>query len=228
MGIKTMIKGRNAANKQAKGDVEGALRLYEEAVAEGLNDPRYLLGYSVLLLRRGQYQEARELLVKTQKAPGLTSEQRVTLFVNYAACVYKQGDLQKGIEVLERQHQKQPSGLIYQTLGYLYVEAGDAEKAVAYNQEAIEYDDEDPIALDNLGQSYYRLAQDKEKAKEYFDRAIQMKPSQIDTLYFLALYDMEAGEKEAAREKLEAALEGRVSPLNYATRERVEELLGKL
>ncbi len=228
MGMMTMLKARNAANKQAKGDIEGAMQLYKEAMDEGLNDPRSMLSYSVLLLRAGQYQEARDLLVKTQKAPGLTDEQRVTLFVNYAACVYKQGDIEKGIGVLERQHQKQPSGLVYETLGYLYVEAGDAEKALAYNLEAYEYDDEDSITLDNLGQTYFRLVGDKEKAKEYFDKAISIRPSQIDTLYFLAQYDIGAGNKEAAKEKLEKALAGRVSPLNYGTHERVQAALDTL
>ena len=39
------------------------------------------------------------------------------------------------------------SGLVYETLGYLYVEAGDYEKALAFNTEAYEYDDEDSICL---------------------------------------------------------------------------------
>ena len=91
-----------------------------------------------------------------------------------------------------------------------------------------DYDDEDSIVLDNLGQTYYRLLNDKEKAKEYFEKAIEIKPGQIDTLYFLAQYDLEAGDKEAAKEKLEKAMEGRFSPLNHATKEMVQELLNKL
>ena len=118
--------------------------------------------------------------------------------------------------------------MVYQTLGYLYVEAGDFEKAVAFNTEAYEYDDEDAITLDNLGQTYYRLGNDKEKAKLYFEKALEAKPGQIDTLYFLAQYDIEAGDKEAARAKLEKALNGRFSPLNYATREKVQHAIDSL
>lgn len=228
MSIMSTIKARNAVSKQNKGDIEGAMKLYQEAVAEGLNEPRYILAYVVLLLRNAQYPEARELLVKLQKHPALSAEQRVTLFVNYAACVFKMGELQKGIEVLERQHAKNPCGLVYQTLGYLYVEAGDLEKALAFNQEALEYDDEDSIAWDNLAQAYYRLAKDKLKAKECFDKAHEIKPKQLDTLYFLAQYDLESGNKEDAREKLETALEGRFSPLNFVTKVQVQELLNSL
>lgn len=227
MGMFTIFKARNAAKKYSNGDVESAIKLYQECVEEGLKDAKSLLSYSVILIRNEKYKEARELLVKMQKYP-MADADRSQLFVNYASCVYKMGELQKGVELLERQHAKQPNGLVYQTLGYLYVEAGDFEKALAFNQEAYEYDDEDAITLDNLGQTYYRLGNDKEAAKPYFEKALEHRPGQIDTLYFLAQYDIEAGDKDAAKEKLNKALEGRFSPLNYATREMVEKLLQQL
>lgn len=227
MSMLSGMKAHKAAGLQSKGDTAGALKLYKEAMDLGLKDMRYILSYSALLIRNDHFAEARELLVKVQKYP-MTDDNRRQLFVNYAACVYKMGEIQKGIELLEKQHEKQPSGLIYETLGYLYVEAGDYEKALAFNQEALEYDDEDPITLDNLGQTYYRLGNDKAKAKEYFEKALEIKSSQIDTLYFLAQYDLEEGNREAAREKLETALEGRFSPLNYASRSLVEEQLKAL
>ncbi len=227
MGLFTSIKARKASVLINKGDNEGAMKLYEEAVKEGLKEMPALLAYSVLLIRADRIQEARELLVKIQKYP-MNDEQRRQLMVNYASCAYKLGNVEKGIELLERMHQKAPSGMVYQTLGYLYVEAGYYEKAVSFNLEAYEYDDEDAITLDNLGQAYYRLGNDKEKAKEYFEKALEIKPGQIDTLYFLAKYDVEAGDKAAAKAKLEKALEGRFSPLNYATREKVEEALKAL
>lgn len=227
MGIFTTIKARKASMLINKGDTEGAMKLYAEAEKEGLKEVGSLLAYSVLLIRAGKFQEARELLVKIQKYP-MSEDNRRQLMVNYASCAYKLGNIDKGIELLERMHQKAPSGMVYQTLGYLYVEAGNFEKAVSFNLEAYEYDEEDAITLDNLGQAYYRLGNDKEKAKEYFEKALEFKPGQIDTLYFLAQYDIEAGNKEAAREKLEKAMEGRFSPLNFATREKVQQALDSL
>ena len=227
MGLFTTIKARKASVLISKGDTQGAMKLYEEAVNEGLKEVGSLLAYSVLLIRSGKFQEARELLVKIQKYP-MTEDNRRQLLVNYASCAYKLGNIEKGIELLERIHQKAPSGMVYQTLGYLYVEAGNYEKAISFNMEAYEYDDEDAITLDNLGQAYYRLGNEKEKAKEYFEKALEVKPGQIDTLYFLAQYDIEAGDKEAAKAKLEKAMEGRFSPLNFATREKVQDLLNTL
>ena len=228
MSIIASMKARLAANALTKGRSAEARKLYEEAVDAGLSDPRYLLSYSVLLIREGDFQKARELLVKNQKNPMLSDESRRQLFVNYAVCVYKMGELQKGLDLLERQHEKEHAGLVYQTLGYLYVEAGDLEKAKAFNQEALEYDEEDAIVLDNMAQTYYRLANDKVKANVYFLKALELKPGQIDTLYFLAQYDLEAGDKEAAKEKLTKALDGRFSPLNFASREKIQTLLNTL
>ena len=227
MGFKTIFKSQKARKAHQEGRTEEAMILYKEVMDEGCKDPQIILPYTVLLIRNGQYAEARELLVSNQKLP-MSAEQKNQLFVNYAACVYKMGELQKGIDLLERQHQKQPSGMVYETLGYLYIETGDVEKALAFNKEALEYDDEDAITLDNMGQIYYRMLGDKETARGYFEKAHEIKPSAIDTLYFLACYDLEDGNKEAAREKLETALEGRFSPLNHASKAMVQELLDSL
>lgn len=144
------FKGQKAARLQSKGNYDEARKVYAEAYAAGMNDPRLLLAYSVLLIRAYEFEAAKELLVKTQKAPGITAEQKSQLFMNYAVCCFKLGDIQRGIDLLEKQHQRQPTGLIYGTLGCLYVEAGMTEKALSYNQEALAYDDEDPICLDNM------------------------------------------------------------------------------
>ena len=104
MNLIATLKARTAAQKLAKGDTEAAKKQYEEAIAGGLNDPRYLLSYSVLLIRDGEYQKAREFLVKLQNNRALSGESKKQLYVNYAACVYKLGDLPKAIAVLEGQH----------------------------------------------------------------------------------------------------------------------------
>ena len=273
MGFLTPIKANKAYRFQQKGQREEARKLYEEAFAEGLNDPRYVLSYALLLIRSGEYQKAKDHLVKYQKAPGMTQEQRVTLLVDYAACCFRLGNIDKAIDTLEQQFRKTETGLIYQTLGYLYVEKYDAanrpdfsaqpeepaaeaekteteagetaesaekalspreawdagvEKAEAFIEKSLEYDDEDPICLDNKGQFLYRVKGDKAGAREWFDRAHAIKDSQIDTLYFLSRYDEEAGDRGAALEKLEQAAKGRFSPLNYCDRETVEKEIIRL
>ena len=150
------------------------------------------------------------------------------MLVNFAVADFKLGNTEKAVDLLERVHQKNPRGETYGALGYVLIEQGDAEKALAFNKAGLEYDDEDPVILDNLGQIYYRLLNDKEKALEYFNKAHALKPSQIDTLWFHSRYDLDAGKKEDAVQKLETALEGRFSPLNYVTKSIVEEEISRL
>ena len=276
MGFLTQIKANKAYRLQQKGQNEEARKLYEEAFAEGMNDPRYNLAYALMIIREGEYQKAKEFLVKHQKAPGMTPSQRVTLLVDYAACCFRLGDVDKGINTLEQQFRKGETGLLYQTLGYLYVEKYDAakrpdfeeqteapgepeetavteetaaaedteetektlspreaweegrKKAEDFIRKSVEYDDEDPICLDNMGQFIYRVLEDKAGAREWFDKAYALKDSQIDTLYFLSRYDEEAGNRKAALEKLEKAADGRFSPLNYCSRETVQKEIERL
>lgn len=276
MGFLTQIKANKAYRLQQKGQNEEARKLYEEAFAEGMNDPRYNLAYALMIIREGEYQKAKEFLVKHQKAPGMTPSQRVTLLVDYAACCFRLGDVDKGINTLEQQFRKGETGLLYQTLGYLYVEKYDAakrpdfeeqteapgepeetavteetaaaedteetektlspqeaweegrKKAEDFIRKSVEYDDEDPICLDNMGQFIYRVLEDKAGAREWFDKAYALKDSQIDTLYFLSRYDEEAGNRKAALEKLEKAAGGRFSPLNYCSRETVQKEIERL
>ena len=282
MGFMTGIKASKAYRLQQKGQTEEARKLYEEAYAEGLDDTRFNLAYALLMIRSGEYQKAKDFLVKHQRTPGMSAEQRTTLLVDWAVCCFRLGDLDKGIAKLEEQFRKMQTGLLYQTLGYLYVEkydaarrpdfeamkeetelpdepdagdgedeetqgdAGDgetteteaispreaweagAEKAEAFILQSVDYDDEDPICLDNMGQFLYRVREDKAGAKAWFEKAYAIKDSQIDTLYFLSRYDEEVGDREAALDKLEKASAGRFSPLNYCSRETIQQEINRL
>lgn len=279
MGFMATIKAQQAMRAHGKGDLEQAKKLYEEAIDKGLMSARPMLGYAILLIREGSYDKAMPLLIKAQKCPDLTPDQKSQLFVDYAACLMKKGELDKAIHLLEKQHNRAPIGLTYQTLGYMYVEkysgakpvaeaapekAAEAlempeapeteasteaaeeqpkvktqedidrewqegiDKMFAFIQKSVDYDDEDPVCLDNLGQAYYRVTGEKDKAKEWFEKAHAEKDSQIDTLWFLSRYDLEAGDKAAAIAKLEKALDGRFSPLNFCTKDMVREEVERL
>jgi len=223
MGLIGNWKGQQAMLAHQKGEYDKAADLYEEAMKKGVSKPAILIGYAVLLLRRGSYQEGVDLLRKAEKMPGITKEQKNQILLHYSVGIWKLGHLDRAIEFLQELFRRNKTGVLYETLGYLMVETGDFEAALAFNKDAVDYDEEDAICLDNLGQTYFRLGNDWEAAKPLFEKAYELKPEQIDTLYFLAQYDAREGRFDAAMDKLQKALEGRFSPLNYATRERVEE-----
>ena len=54
MGFMSAMKANKAHRLQQAGRREEAIKLYEEAFAEGLNDARFLLAYALLIIRDGQ------------------------------------------------------------------------------------------------------------------------------------------------------------------------------
>lgn len=222
------MKGNKALAAHGKGNYEEAMTLYEQAYAKGMDKPRLLRGYSVLLIRTGKYDQALEILKQMEKLPAITASDRVDIHVNYAIILWKKGYLDRAMKILEDEFRHAKNGTMYSIIGYLKIEQGDAEEALRFNQEALEYDDSDAVFLDNLAQTYYRLLGDKETAKTYFDKAIAAKPGAIDTNYFLALYDIEAGDIEKAKERLKTSRSGRFSPLNYAQPEMLDKLIAEL
>ena len=231
MGMFDSLKARKALIAHRKGDIAAARAAYEQLYNSGFINAEYMVSWSYILLREGgeaNFKKVKEILAKAQKDPAISEQRRGDLLVNFAVADFRLGNLDKAVELMERVHQKSPRGETYGALGYLYIEQSDAEKALAFNQSALEYDDEDPVSLDNMGQIYYRLLNDKEKALEYFTKAHELKPGQIDTLWFLSRYDLENGKTEDAVEKLETALKGRFSPLNYVTREKVQEEIKRI
>jgi len=215
------MTGNKALTAHSKGDYRTALKLYEEAYEKGMDKPRLLRGYSVLLIRTSQFDKALEVLKRMEKMP-MDAKEKTDLHINYAIILWQKGHLDRAMEILEDEFRHTKNGTLYSIIGYLKIEQGDAEEAIRFNKEAIEYDDEDPVFLDNLGQTYYRLVGDKETAKIYFDKAIALKPKAIDTNYFLALYDIENGDIESAKDRLDTARVGMFSPLNYATPEMID------
>lgn len=215
------MTGNKALTAHSKGDYRTALKLYEEAYEKGMDKPRLLRGYSVLLIRTSQFDKALEVLKRMEKMP-MDAKEKTDLHINYAIILWQKGHLDRAMEILNDEFRHTKNGTLYSIIGYLKIEQGDAEEAIRFNKEAIEYDDEDPVFLDNLGQTYYRLVGDKETAKIYFDKAIALKPKAIDTNYFLALYDIENGDIESAKDRLDTARVGMFSPLNYATPEMID------
>ena len=83
----------------------------------------------------------------------------------------------------------------------------------------MDYDDEDAATLDNYGEYYRRLglkaaqegnaeeaAKLRQQAVEYYEKAFNFRPSQITTLYALANFALEDGDKKKAQEYVDKAI----------------------
>ena len=73
-------------------------------------------------------------------------------------------------------------------------------------------------AWDNLGQIAYRQG-NSEKAKEYFEKALSIRDSMPESLYYLAVLIKEE-DKQRAKELLKKASEGYISALSTVKRDK--------
>ena len=241
MSFFTKFKGRKAyqAHIQGnqlieKGEIEKAaekhreaLRLYEEAYAAGDREPNVVMAYGVLLMRFQQLEKARDMLLSCEHMKGMDSKSKKQLRINYSVCQWRMGNLDKAIELMQTAANAGKTAMIYTTLGYYLIEkaikTGDFSEAIAFNQEAYEYDEDDAGVLDNLGQLYYAMGE-REKAYDFFSRAYRAKPNQVTTLYFIAKMNHEKGDDEKARAFIAKALEGNFSALCSVSREQAQAL----
>lgn len=226
------LSGSRLANArrfdEARARYEKALAYYEKALSEGLENPRVMLAYAVLLLKEAQYDKAQDLMLQVENNKKMTREERRQLRINYAICQWKRGRLDNAIQLMEEVARNFKNSTVYGSLGYMLVEkareTGDFERAEAFNREAYEYDEEDAVTLDNLGQLYLAKGE-REKARKYFLQAHKQKPTQVDTLYYLGKMAHEDGRHDEAREYLEEALDNNYTALCTTTREQAEALL---
>lgn len=227
--------------EQARQKHDEALKCYEEAYAAGLDRVGMLMSYGVLLMREGDFAKAKEVFLRVHYKRGLSDEDRFDLRVNYAVCLWRLGKLDEGIQTLWRASEYAKTTLVYTTLGmFLALKAdqtGDFSQAIAFNNEAYEYDDEDAAILDNIGYLHMvmcaharadgqadKSAAERKKAYEYLTRAHKLRPRQVTTLYYLAKMLFEDGQIERAGQFIDAALEGNFSAICPVSREDAQAL----
>ena len=251
-GAKAQIAGQKAlrahisANELAqKGKPEEAgekyrevIRMYEAAMRDGNQKPNVHQGYAILLVRLGEYERAMEVMQKIRLMKDLTENDWFDLRLNYSVCLWKLGRLDDAIATARRAMEIKKCASIYNTLGMFLVEkadgTGDFEEVVAFNQEAMDYDDEDAGILDNMGGMYEAMmkrdadpetrAEHRRLAEQYFAKAHEIKPRQITTLYALARMYHEDGADDKAREVLGDADDLYYSAVCAVSKDMMEDL----
>ncbi|MBQ8971664.1 MAG: hypothetical protein IJ074_01090, partial [Clostridia bacterium] len=236
---------KNGKYQECEEKLDEALKLYDEAYQKGERKFGILSGYAVLLMRKGEFEKAREVMLTASKDKSITPEDRQQLRIDYALCQWKMGRLEKAIETMCNAIGSNKSGSIYNTMAVLLIEqaraTGEFEEAIAWNREALDYDDEDAEALDNMAQLNLALS-DAAKAKgeteeaekyrqealRYFESAWKNKPSQITSAYYYAKMLYEGGDIVKARKVL-ATIHGiPISAMVQVSKDEVDALEKKL
>lgn len=243
--VAAMQLRRNGKYMEAETKLDEAIGMYKQAYEMGYRKTAALQGFALLLMRRGEFERAREIMLECSKDKQMSPDDRFSLRVDFSICQWKLGKLDKAIETMRSAAQAKMNGTVYTTLGMFLVEkareTGDFEEALQLNQEALEYDDEDPGTLDNMGQ-LCRLMSEKaradgdaalakehhEQAKKYLKKAYEVKPEQISSAYFYALTLHEDGEDGEARKILKKVLEIPFSAILQVTKADVEKLQAEI
>lgn len=219
--------GYKAYYHHAKGNKEKALSLYAKAKDKNMSKPNLWLAYGVLALRTGNYKNAEEILTELINKGSVPSKIKYYAMMNIALAHWKLGDVSKAVDIMEDVHNNLKDTNSYQTYGYLLIESGDLDKALDFNLKALDYDDADPVILDNLGLTYYKMG-DIDKALKYLIKAEEIKPSQSDTLYHLGCIYLERNELDKAEEKLKEALKYNTNALLTISSKQIEGKLDEL
>ena len=221
--IRTHINANELAGdgklNEAKARYQEALSLYEGAMAAGPQKPNIRQGYAILLMRLGDFDKAMAEMEQLRLVKDLSENDWFELRLNYSVCLWKKGRLDDAIATAKRAMQIKKCAAVYNTLGMYLVEkaaeTGDFMEIKAFNQESLDYDDEDAGILDNVGAMYEAMmkrdadpdeaACHRALAKKHYAKAHAIKPRQITTLYTLAKMYHEDGEDDKARKVLDDA-----------------------
>ncbi len=181
---------------------EKALKLFARAEKFRMNIGQMRI-YAYYLLREGQVEKSEEIYKKLLKA-GLKPELRLAVRADYAVLLLKTGRHDEAIAELEDVTVHFTNTTTYGTLGYLYLLKDSVRKAVNYNEEAYDYNSDDPVILDNMTQLYIKLG-DYNKARKYADELIEKKPYFVEAYYDSAYVYMKLGNIKKAKELIEDA-----------------------
>jgi len=227
---------------QAKEKYQAALKLYDEAVRQGNTAPNIMQAYTLLLMREGEFERARELMEGMSRQKGLSDGDWFQLRIQYSIYLWHAGQLDRAIETIGRAAAHKMNGSIYGTLGMYWVDkarqTGEFGPALEFNRQAMDYDDEDAATLDNMAQLHEVMAeaeQDGEKAAayraqalKYYKKAHAQKPRQITTIYYLARMLHQNGDDAGARKLLEMRDTLYISAICPVTREMIDALAAEV
>jgi tetratricopeptide (TPR) repeat protein len=220
--IYALIGSRN----YGKRDLDKALKWFKKAYAANRSNIKTAVSYAYILLRSGQPSEAEEILRNLLKKD-ISQDDESYIKSNLALAIWKNGNLDEAVAMLEEVIKTYKTTSVYGSLGYLLIAQGDLEKALKLNLEAYEYNSSDKIIRDNLGQNYYLLGMN-DKAKEIYEPLISQSPAFPEPYYNYGLVLAALGDKQAGISIMKKALNFKFSYLSTVSKEEIEKKLKEL
>ncbi len=210
-------------NYYINNNMEKSITWFRRAYKTKAAKPQTVASYAYLLLKSGNTQDAENIL-ETLLRSKLSEDDRMMAKSNMALVLWKKGCLDEAIATLEEVIKVYETTNIYGSLGYMLIQKGDLDKALEFNLKAHDYNNENTIILDNLGQVYY-LRQDYDKASEIYEKLMAKEPSFPEAYYNYALLLKARGEYEKALETARKALGFKLSFLSTIQQDAIDALI---
>lgn len=216
-----------AKQKYAKGDYDGALKIFNIADKVGnlgVGD-KILYGYNCL--RCGQLAAAKKVFSDAYMLTKPKTADRYRIMSLQALVAWKDNDLELAVDKLEEIYNADyKNTIIYQNLGIMYNLTGDYEKALKFNQEAYDYNSDDNIIADNLADTYSLMGELDEAAKIYEELLSRdPEPRFPEAYYGYGEVLIKLGQKERGIELIEKSLTKPFSFLSLRPKEDIEKML---
>ncbi|MBP7176814.1 MAG: tetratricopeptide repeat protein [Thermoclostridium sp.] len=226
MSNRVLIYRFRGQAEYAKGNVDNAVKLFEKAVSFPKASQEMKVNYGFLLLKAGRLEESEKILQECT-ARGRSADERNMAKSNLAIVLWKKGQLDQAVTMLKEVIISYKTTAIYGSLGYMLIEQGDLDEALKFNLEALEYNPENPIILDNLGHLYY-LRSEMERAGEMFQKLIEKNPHFPEAWYNYGRFLEDSGRSQEAAGMYQKALESTFSFNSTITVEQVQKRLDSL
>ncbi|QNK57910.1 lipopolysaccharide assembly protein LapB [Paenibacillus sp. PAMC21692] len=210
----------------AQGDLDKALAFMEKAYKSKNANPQHHIQYAFLLMKVGEQEKAEKVLQKLLLV-ATSTDVRMQAKSNLATAYWLLNRQDEAIGLLEEICQDYKTVTVVGNLGYFKLLKGDLESALAFNEEAYEYDDNDLTITDNLAQNYYMLGRLDEAARMY-EKVMAKSPRYADSYYYYAKTLEGLGRNEEAAEQAGLASERTLALVTSITKSEIEQLKDKL
>ncbi len=217
--IYQIIGGR----RYSLGKTDESLKWFKRSYDTKKAGIRTYISYAYILLRKAELAKSEEVLMDTLNRFSQSYDiPRVKSIL--ALVLWKKGNLDDAVAMLEEVIQNYKTTSIYGSLGYLLILQGDYEKALELNLEAYDYNSNDRTIQDNLGLNYYLLDR-YDESREIYEALLEKSPTIPDPYFNYGLLLLKLNDPEKAIEYMKKALEFNFPYLSSLTKEQVEAKL---
>lgn len=221
-----LLAGMNVFGKNR----EKGLKLMRSAYKTGKLKPSAQLYYAYIILRNGELDEAETVMNKATVIGkhALKEEELKACEFNRAIITWKRGDLNSAIMEMEELYSEgyKTRGL-YGSLGSFYNLNKEYDKAIELSIEGMDFNPDDLVTQDNLGQAYIGKGM-LDEAIAVYDKLLAKVPAFLEAYYNYATIMENRGMLTEAKEYYEKALTYEEKYLSTVTHDEICEALSRI